>query len=203
MSAWERVNGHTDWIHCESALSYVVHFITLHVERTQRTGKKWSWNCMVKYLVNCPFSDATLLTLSPVTIVARFYCMKSHEKHRTQPSLVHHSWSSDGFSPRMAWVMISVDARRRESLSSLFCRSLRSTGALLLSLAHTESAPAGAFCGHVWGSEQRWTRWPQVSERWWILASGFQKVDLMFYFTSCISSQASLVKFVKAPVLRT
>lgn len=56
------------------------------------------------------------------------------------------------------WPMISVDALRRESLFSLFCLSLRSTGALLLSPAQGTPPAAGTHCGPGWGSEQRLAR---------------------------------------------
>lgn len=79
------------------------------------------------------------------------------QEYSTNSSLVHHTFSSESCFTLLAWLMMSTDALRRESLSSLFCRSIRSTGALLLSPAWTTSAPAGTFCALDWGSEQRWT----------------------------------------------
>lgn len=57
-------------------------------------------------------------------------------------------------SSHLSWPRISADALMRESLFSLFCFSLRSTGAPLLSPAQGTPAAAGTCCAPGWGSDQ-------------------------------------------------
>lgn len=65
-----------------------------------------------------------------------------------------------------AWLMIRADARRRESLFSRFCLSLRSTGVPPLSSAQGTPPASGTLCGPDRVSEQN-IKIGTINSRWW------------------------------------